>query len=208
MSVFSSVKRKIRCLIFKRQWRKANAHNGTYVKSPFDMSLVRVGQKTYGCIDVHLANETGRLEIGSYCSIAEEVRFLVSADHPLDHISTFPFRVHCLQHAKEGICKGDIIVEDDVWIGYRSTILSGVRIGQGAVVAAGSVVTKDVPPYAIVGGVPAKVLRYRFPEELRNVLLQVDFNCLDEEMIRHHEEELYAALNDISQLKWLPQKKG
>lgn len=208
MSVFHSLKRKFRTLAFKKQWRRENAHNGTWVKGLFNSSLVRVGKKTYGCIDPHLANDTARLEIGAYCSIAEEVRFLVSADHPLEHISTFPFRVHCLHEPKEGISRGDIIVEDDVWIGFRATILSGVRIGQGAVVAAGAVVTRDVPPYAIVGGVPAKVIGYRFPEPLREALLQVDFSSLDEDTIRKHADALYEKLEDVSQLDWLPKKKG
>ena len=208
MSVFSFVKRNLRCLTFKKQWRKANAHNGTWVKAPFDISLVCVGKKTYGCIDPHLSNAVHRLVIGSYCSIADEVRFLVSADHHIHNISTFPFRVHCLQETMEGISKGDIIVDDDVWIGYRATILSGVRIGQGAVVAAGAVVTKDVPPYAIVGGVPAKVLSYRFSEDIREALLQVDFSLLDDNTVRQYADALYTPLENVSQLDWLPKKKG
>ncbi len=208
MSVFSFAKRKLRYLAFKKQWGKANAHNSTRVKAPFDMSLVSVGKKTYGCIDPHLANTTNRLVIGSYCSIADEVRFLVSADHPIHNISTFPFRVHCLQETMEGISKGDILVGDDVWIGYRATILSGVQIGQGAVVAAGAVVAKDVPPYAIVGGVPAKILNYRFPEDIRKALLQVDFSSLDDDTIRQYADSLYTPLENVSQLNWLPKKKG
>jgi len=97
-------------------------------------------------------------------------------------------------------------VNDDVWIGHGSTILSGVRIGQGAVVAAGSVVTKDVPLYAIVGGVPAKVIKYRFEPEMIEQLLKVDYSKLDEEMVRSHVEELYQKLESINQLNWLPRK--
>lgn len=208
MSVLHFVKRKLRTLRFKKQWRKANSHNGTYVKAPMPLELIRVGRGTYGCIDAHFANATNRLQIGSYCSIAEEVRFLVSADHPTDHISTFPFRVRCLGDAMEGTSKGDIVLEDDVWIGYRATVLSGVHIGQGAVVAAGSVVTQDVPAYAIVGGVPAKVLRYRFPEQVRQALLACDLSQLDNEMIRQHIHQLYAPLTQVEQLDWLPKRKA
>ena len=107
----------------------------------------------------------------------------------------------------EGTSKGDIVLEDDVWIGYRATVLSGVRIGQGAVVAAGSVVTQDVPAYAIVGGVPAKVLRYRFPEQVRQALLACDLSQLDNEMIRQHVHQLYAPLTQTEQLAWLPKKE-
>ena len=108
--------------------------------------------------------------------------------------------------AYEAISKGDIIVENDVWIGYRATILSGVNIGQGAIIAAGSVVTKDVPPYAIVGGVPAKVIKYRFPPEMIGELLKVDYSQLSEEMVREHIDELYRPLKDPEQLAWMPKK--
>ena len=106
-----------------------------------------------------------------------------------------------LGESLEGTSKGDIIVADDVWIGYRATILSGVHIGQGAVIAAGAVVTKDVPPYAIVGGVPARVIKYRFPEEMVGELMRIDYSKLTEEMVREHIEDLYSALKDTKQLK-------
>ena len=100
--------------------------------------------------------------IGNYISIAQNVHFLLDVEHFANHISTYPFKVKLLHSQKsESFSKGDIIIDDDVWIGYGATILSGVRIGQGAVVATGAVVTSDVPPYAIVGGVPAKVIKYR-----------------------------------------------
>ena len=84
MSCLSFVKREIHTFFFKKAWRRANAHNFTYVKSPFSMDLVTVGKQTYGCVDVHLDNTVNKLHIGSYCSLAERVRFLVSADHNVD----------------------------------------------------------------------------------------------------------------------------
>ena len=104
---------------------------------------------------------------------------------------------------QEAISKGDIILEDDVWIGQRAMIMSGIRIGQGAVVAAGAVVTKDVPPYAIVGGVPAKVIRYRFAPELTQELMKIDYNRLDRKQILEHMEELYHPLVDVRQIEWM-----
>ena len=121
-------------------------------------------------------------------------------------ISSYPYRVWITNEKQEGVSKGNIIVDDDVWIGFRSTILSGVHIGQGAIVAAGSVVTKDVPPYAIVGGVPAKVIKYRFSPEMIEELLKVDYSKLTKEMIEEHIEDLYAELKDPSQLDWMPKK--
>ena len=82
----------------------------------------------------------------------------------------------------------------------------GVHIGQGAVVAAGAVVTKDVPPYAIVGGVPAKVIRYRFEPEIVEELLKIDYSRLTDEMIKEHIDELYTDLTCVEQFKWFPRK--
>ena len=85
--------------------------------------------------------------------------------------------------------------------------MSGVHIGQGAVVAAGAVVTHDVPPYAIVGGVPAKVIKYRFGPEMIEELLKVDYSKLTEDMVREHIDELYEELKDAGQLAWMPKRE-
>jgi serine acetyltransferase len=107
----------------------------------------------------------------------------------------------------EAVSKGDIVVGDDVWIGYGATILSGVHIGQGAVVAAGALVAKDVPPYAIVGGVPAKVIKYRFEPALIERLLEIDYSQLDDATIREHADDLYNGLKSSDQLDWFPKKE-
>ena len=96
---------------------------------------------------------------------------------------------------EEAFSKGDIFIDDDVWIGYRSTIMSGIHIGRGAVIAAGSVVTKDVPPYAIVGGVPAKVIKYRFDNEIREFASRVDYNKFDKDFVRENLDLLYKEVD-------------
>ena len=202
--LFASFKRRWGNFLFKRKWRQANRHNYTHVKQAFHMDLVQVGIMTYGQINVFQSNEYNRVSIGHYCSIADEVCFLVSADHEPKRISTYPFKAKCLTGEMEALSKGDIVVEDDVWIGYGATILSGVRIGQGAVVAAGAVVTKDIPPYAIVAGVPAKVIKYRFEPELIHQLMRIDYSKLDKELIRGHIDELYQTLDSVDQLGWMP----
>lgn len=78
------------------------------------------------------------------------------------------------------------MIKDDVWIGAQATIMSGVTIGQGAVIGAKALVTKDVPPYAIVGGVPAKVIKYRFEKEIIDELLKIDFSKFDYKVIKEH----------------------
>ena len=105
------------------------------------------------------------------------------------------------------------MLEDDVWIGYGVTILSGVRIRQGAVVGAGSLVVHDVEPYAIVGGVPARVVKYRFSQEVIKYLLSLDYGKLTEEMIRTHIDDLYKPIDalDLEEIKslysWFPKKQ-
>ena len=133
---------------------------------------------------------------------------MLSSDHAAGNISTFPFRVKYGFSDYEALSKGDIVVDDDVWIGYGATILSGVHIGQGAIVAAGAVVAKDVPPYAVVGGVPAKVIKYRFGPEIIGELLKVDYSQLSDDMVRKHIDELYGLLEDPEQLAWMPKKES
>ena len=195
-------------ILFRKRWRNNNRVNTTIALNIFDINSVFVGKHTYGGIEVLNYNNYYKLTIGNYCSIATDVMFILDADHYTNHISTFPFKVKVLGEQFEGVSKGNIIVDDDVWIGYGATIMSGVHIGQGAVVAAGAVVTKDVPPYAIVGGVPAKVIKYRFEPEMIEELLKIDYSKLTKEDIEKHIAELYMELMDKRQLDWMPKKKG
>jgi len=119
-----------------------------------------------------------KLIIGKFCAIAAETRFIMTGDHKLDGISTYPFPI--FQNGWEKTyniadlpVKGDIIVGNDVWFGYDSLIKGGVTIGDGAIIATRAVVVKDVPPYAIVGGNPAKVIKMRFDEKTIDRLLKI-----------------------------------
>lgn len=122
-----------------------------------------------------------KLVIGKFCSIACGAKFLFnSANHTLSSFSTYPFPIFFDEWGleKSDVAaawdrKGDIVIGNDVWIGYEAVILAGVTIGDGAVIGARAVVTKDVPPYAIVGGVPTRVIRSRFPEETVKALLRL-----------------------------------
>lgn len=108
-----------------------------------------------------------KLVIGKFCAIAAETKFIMTGDHKLDAISTYPFPIfgHGWEEAFNILdlpVKGDIIIGNDVWLGYDSLVKNGVTIGNGAIIAARSVVIKDVPAYSIVAGNPAKVVKMRF----------------------------------------------
>ncbi len=126
----------------------------------------------------HYPFSKDRLVIGKFCAIASGVRFLMNgANHVLSGLSTFPFPI--MQGGWEKHIdanwpfKGDTVLGDDVWLGYRSVIMPGIKIGDGAIVSALSVVTKDVPPYTIVGGNPAQVIRERFDAALTERMLRL-----------------------------------
>ena len=164
---------------FRKKWRRQNKHNLTTAKNCFNARWVTVGNGTYGELDIrHFGNPDERVVIGNYCSIGPECVFMTGGEHRYDGLSTYPFRMKLGLTENESITRGPIVLEDDVWLGFRSTIMSGVTIGKGAVVAAGAVVTKDVPPYAIVGGVPAKVIKYRFSEAVIAEAQKMDFGAL------------------------------
>lgn len=166
----------INLCICNKKWRKSNFYNFTKMGNLYDRKCVEVGKGTYGTLNIQqFQHNNGMLRIGSYCSIAPEVKFLLDGEHYYKGITTYPFKKKFFNE-NETFSKGKINVDDDVWIGYGSTILSGVHIGQGAIVGAKSLVTKDVEPYSIVGGVPAKLIKYRFDKEKIQILLdKLDF---------------------------------
>ena len=119
-----------------------------------------------------------KLVIGKFCSIASGTKFIMgSANHRINSVSTYPFNVfggawseNTKPHLEELPFKGDIVIGNDVWIGRESTIMPGVKVGDGAIIAAHSVVTKDVAPYTVVGGNPAIYIKNRFDDELTGLL--------------------------------------
>ena len=143
----------------KKEWNKLHPGSDTIPMNNFNFENVSLGHGSYGELNVVDFGGDCKLIIKNYVSVAQNVSFILNADHYTNHISTYPFKVKMLQtQTSESFGKGDIIVDDDVWIGYGATIMSGVHIGQGAVVAAGAVVTKDVPDNSVIVGNPAKVI--------------------------------------------------
>lgn len=139
----------------------------------------------------HYPINRDRLTIGKFCSIACGAKFLFnSANHTLSSLSTYPFPIFFEEWGteKKDVAeawenKGDIVIGNDVWIGYEAVILSGVTIGDGAVIGARAVVTKDVPPYTIAAGIPARPIRKRFPDEVILKLLRLRWWDWPEEQI-------------------------
>lgn len=200
------IKRNILLYKAKKSWRKRNAHNSTSVNSVFNQELCTVGNYTYGIIKIYSTNDLSVLRIGSFCSIGENVKFILNDEHQLNLLTTFPIKRKLFDGPPESGTKGDIVVEDDVWIGNDVTIMSGVTIGQGAVLATGAVVTKNVPPYAIVGGVPAKILKYRFPEDIRDQMMMIDFSKITKESIGDDLSIYYKTIDNSFDFNSLPRK--
>lgn len=186
------------------KWRRTNKHNKTKLHCRIDTDRVHVGNGTYGGINILADGDTSKLFIGHYCSIGPEVLFVLDSEHEYKTVSTYPYRAMLIDpDSNEATNKGDIVIGDDVWIGTRATIMSGVHIGQGAVVAACACVTKDVPPYSIVGGVPAKVIHYRFSEDIIEIMKKIDYAKIDENYIRNNIRHLTKKIETAEELNAL-----
>lgn len=192
---------------FRRQWAKKTNYSDTIPMNVFPIGCVELGKYSYGELNVITFGDETKLKIGSFVSIAQNVTFMLDVEHFINHLFTYPFKVKMLQKcSSEAFSKGDIIVEDDSWIGYGSIIMSGVHIGRGAVIAAGSVVTKNIPAYAIVGGVPAKVIKYRFDKNVIELLKDIKFSMVNKEFIKQHEADIYKSINCIEDIEWISNK--
>ncbi len=159
------------------------------------------------CVQHHYEFIGDRLIIGRFCAIACGTTFIMNgANHAMTGFSTYPFNIFGRGWEKgfdfatiQAGLKGDTVVENDVWIGQEATIMPGVRIGNGAVVAAKSVVVSDVPPYAIVGGNPARVIRLRFSEDVIAALQEIRWWDWDSSRISRHVDAIRG--HDLAALR-------
>lgn len=162
-------------------------------------AYVSVGRHTYGLakrsfIQPHAA---AQISVGAFCSVGPDVMIFGKADHPTHLASTYPFRTKLLRPDAgnaDAVTKGPVCIGNDVWIGARAIILSGVTIGDGAIVAAGAVVARDVPPYGIVAGNPARLIKHRFDPEVVAALLEIRWWDWPDDKIHAFETEFYGPI--------------
>ena len=137
-------------------------------KSVVLMSNIKIGRGTYLRKNIFVDDYT---EIGRYCSIANDA-VIAPSEHPIHNFSTHPVSYDVLNYPGK---ETKTIIGHDVWIGTKAIIKKGVTVGNGAVIASGAIVTKDVEPYAIVGGIPAKIIKYRFDKEIIDELQKIEW---------------------------------
>ena len=148
--------------------------------------FIQVGDYTYGEPTVYSWGEGTHLKIGKFCSIASNVKIYLGGNHNTSFCTTYPFNALLKNFSDikgHPLSNGDVNIGNDVWLASDSTIMSGVNIGNGAVVANKALVTKDVPPYSIVAGIPAKVIKTRFNQDKINKLLEMQWWEWPEEKI-------------------------
>jgi acetyltransferase-like isoleucine patch superfamily enzyme len=165
-------------------WPLSDTHQKTPLQELYPH--YRIGRGSYGGLEVYTWGEGATLQVGAFCSFAQGVKIFIGGEHRTDWVTTYPFNV--LWEAGRTITghpktKGDVIIGNDVWIGTEAFVLSGNTIGDGAVIGARAVVTKDVEPYAVVAGNPARMVKKRFDEETIERLLRIQWWNWEDEKI-------------------------
>ena len=180
-------------MLFFKKKKYSNHFLKDILKEEIKKKLSVVGKWSYGSPKIYRYNSKNKIYIGNFCSIGPEVKIIIGGNHRTDWVTTSPLPDenfnfdNTFANARKiknfNLSKGDLFIKNDVWIGAFSIILSGITLGNGCVIAAGSVVTKDVKPYTIVGGVPAKFLRSRFNKKQSKFLNESGWWDLEDEKI-------------------------
>jgi acetyltransferase-like isoleucine patch superfamily enzyme len=169
-----------------------------FTKDFFSEKPYCIGEFTYGVPHVYFKEENSNLVIGKFCSIAGNVVIFLGGNHRPDWVTTYPFIEWAIDSDSPDVpvynfSKGNVVIGNDVWIGYGSTILSGITIGNGAVVAAGSVVSRNIGNYEIWGGNPARFIKKRFSDAQIEKLEQIKWWDWPIEEIKAQSSLLYSS---------------
>lgn len=200
LKLLNSIRIDFHNFIVKRKqsikYRVKNKHNFTTLSNKVkNSSIIEVGENSYGeIITESFGNPNEGLRIGNYVSIASNVTFILGGNHQQDCFTTYPLKSIFVSNSPvfDAITNGPIVVEDEVWIGSNVSVLSGVTIGKGAIIAAGSIVTKNVDAYSIVGGIPAKFIKYRIDKELISLRNQLNLIDIPREKIVENIDLFYS----------------
>jgi acetyltransferase-like isoleucine patch superfamily enzyme len=191
--------------ILKNTTRREN------IKKLIANKRLTIGRNTYGYYNLKIYEYKGslsKINIGNFTSIAPEVTIITGGIHPINTVTQFPIRAFFKMEGayKDGnpYTKGDISIGSDVWIGTGVTILSGVSIGDGSIIYCNTLVNKSIPPFSIVGGIPCRIIGYRFSEQQRQELLELKWWEWTDEKVKYFVNELSS--NDIESFI-LKQKK-
>lgn len=205
-------------LFFKKKKKYSNYFLKDNLKNEISQNLAVIGKWSYGNPKIYRWNWKNKIYIGNFCSLGPEIKIIIGGNHRTDWVSTsqlpadtFNFDDTFLNAQKiknYNYSKGDLHIENDVWIGAFSIIFSGVRLGNGSVVAAGSVVTKDIEPYTIVGGNPAKLIKKRFTSKQINFLNSSKWWDLDDKKIDLLSKYLLSEKVDLFIKKFKDFKKN
>ncbi len=164
--------------------------------------VVNIGRHTYGIPRIYWWGEKANLNVGKYCSIANDVEILLGGNHRVDWVSSYPFPAFRQWKSNTPLAdcctsNGSVLIANDVWLGRGCVILSGVTIGNGAVVGANSLVASNIPDYAIVGGNPAKIIRMRFSEDQINKLNRIAWWNWSDEKVKSDVDQLLNSNVDL-----------
>ena len=214
-SIMNFIRQKVKYLILKFKYSNAYIDSTAFVSmdSVLDKGVkilkkarvgnCKIGKYSYIGINSNFSNTN----IGSFCSIGPDV-LCGLGDHPIDFVSTYPgfysnqaSGSYWFGHVHDFKEQQNTIIESDVWIGAKVIIKGGVHIGTGAIIGAGAVVTKNIPPYAIVGGIPAKILKYRFDENLISLLIESKWWEKNEETLKNLSSYFNEPLVFLEKLK-------